>query len=194
MNEKIKVVPVVVLENQEEAIRQLSALKEGNLLVAEITFRTAYAKDGIKFACENFPEIYVGAGTIINETQAVEAIEAGAKFIVSPGIDEKIAKVCADNGIEYIPGCVTPTEIMKAISLNLKIVKFFPANVYGGIKAIKSLAAPFKQVKFLPTGGVDENNIDEYLSCDKVCAVGATYIMKGDIVANCKKIAHLLGD
>jgi 2-dehydro-3-deoxyphosphogluconate aldolase/(4S)-4-hydroxy-2-oxoglutarate aldolase len=83
---------------------------------------------------------------------------------------------------------------MKAIALNLKIVKFFPANVYGGIKAIKSLAAPFKQVKFLPTGGVDENNIDEYLSCDKVCAVGATYIMKGDIVANCKKISHLLGD
>lgn len=190
MKDNIKVVPVVVLENQEEAIRQLSALKEGNLLVAEITFRTAYAKDAIKYACENFPEIHVGAGTVINEAQAVEAIEAGAKFIVSPGIDEKIANVCEKNGVEYIPGCVTPTEIMKAISLNLKIVKFFPANVYGGLKAIKALSAPFKQIKFLPTGGVDESNIDEFLNCDKVCAVGASYIMKGDIVANCKRIAR----
>ena len=189
MDEKIKVVPVVVLNNQEEAKIQLDGLMAGKLLVAEITYRTAYAKEGIKFAVENYPDILVGAGTVINVNQAKEAIDLGAKFIVSPGLDEEIFKACAEKNVEYIPGCVTPTEIMKAIALGLKVVKFFPANVYGGVKAIKALAAPFSQIKFLPTGGVDETNIDEYLSCDKVVAVGASYIMKGDVKANCEKIS-----
>ncbi len=189
---KCRVVPVVVIKELSETLPTLSALMEGGLPVAEITFRTACAAEAIRLGCEQFPEMNIGAGTVINAEQAKAALEAGAKFIVSPGLSPEVAAVCEEAGVPYLPGCVTPTEIMQAISLGITTVKFFPANVYGGLTAIKALAAPFPQIKFLPTGGVDENNIAEFLECDKIAAIGGSFMMKGDIVANCKKIEQWL--
>ncbi len=190
--ENIKVVPVVVINKIEDAIPTLQALCDGDLPVAEITFRTACAEEAIKLGVQKFPNMYIGAGTVINKEQAVKAYNAGAKFIVSPGLSEEVALFCKEKGIPYYPGCVTPTEIMKAIELGINVVKFFPANVYGGLKAIKALAAPFTQIKFLPTGGANEENLKEFLDCDKVFAVGGSWMMKGDIVQNCKKINEII--
>jgi 2-dehydro-3-deoxyphosphogluconate aldolase/(4S)-4-hydroxy-2-oxoglutarate aldolase len=137
----------------------------------------------------------IGAGTVINADQARRAIAYGAKFIVSPGLSPAVAEVCAEAEIPYLPGCVTPTEIMAALELGITTVKFFPANVYGGLKAIKALAAPFPQVKFLPTGGVDMANIREFLDCDKIAAVGGSFMMKGtpdEIRENCRALCEAL--
>ena len=191
MNGKFKVVPVVVLNDRADTEKQLSALAE-HLPVAEITFRTDYAEEGIKYCVKNFPQIYVGAGTVINASQAERAIRAGAKFIVSPGLSEKVAAVCKREGIDYLPGCVTPMEIEAALELGITTIKFFPAHVYGGLKAIKALSAPFPQVKFVPTGGVGEDNLAEFLACDKIAFVGGSWMMKGDIAENCKRLNTLL--
>lgn len=192
MLEKYKVIPVVVLHNEEEAKEQLSALSAGELPVAEITFRTDYAEEAIKYAVKNFSKIFVGAGTVINAEQCESAIYAGAKFIVSPGFSVEVCAVCKDHEVPYLPGCVTPTEIMQALSLGITTVKFFPANVYGGLNAIKALSAPFPQIKFLPTGGVNADNLYEFLSYEKIVAVGGSWMMKGDIIANCKKINEII--
>ena len=120
----------------------------------------------------------VGAGTIINAEQCKTALEAGAQFIVSPGLSVAVAEICKENNIPYYPGCVTPTEIMQALELGITTVKFFPANIYGGLKALKALSGPFPQVKFIPTGGVDRNNIDEFLAFDKVAAIGGSFFVK----------------
>jgi 2-dehydro-3-deoxyphosphogluconate aldolase/(4S)-4-hydroxy-2-oxoglutarate aldolase len=190
--ENVKVVPVVVIKELEDTIPTLQALVDGNLPVAEITFRTACAEEAIRLGVKTFPNMYIGAGTVINVEQAKRAVDAGAKFIVSPGLSEEVALYCKEVGITYYPGCVTPTEIMKAISYGLKVVKFFPAQVYGGLKAIKALAGPFPQIKFLPTGGVDANNLKEFLDCDKIYAVGGSWMMKGDIVKNCLEINEII--
>ena len=120
----------------------------------------------------------VGAGTVLTTAQVDDAIEAGAKFIVSPGLSVPVAMMCKENNVPYYPGCVTPTEIMQALDLGITTVKFFPANVYGGLKALKALSAPFPQVKFIPTGGVDRSNIDEFLAFDKVAAIGGSFFVK----------------
>ena len=190
--QEVKVVPVVVINKIEDTIPTLKALCDGDLPVAEITFRTACAEEAIRLATKNFPDMYIGAGTVINVEQCKKAIDAGAKFIVSPGLSKEVAIYCQEKGITYYPGCVTPTEIMEAISLGIKVVKFFPANVYGGLKAIKALAGPFGQIKFLPTGGVSEENLKEFLDCDKIFAVGGSWMMKGDIKANCLKINEII--
>lgn len=194
MKTDYKVIPVVVIKELEDAIPTLSALIEGGIPVAEITFRTPCAEEAIRLGVKNFPDMYIGAGTVINVEQAKRAVEAGAKFIVSPGLSKDVAEFCNKSGVAYFPGCVTPTEIMEAISLGIKVVKFFPANVYGGLKAIKALAAPFNQMKFLPTGGVDLTNLKEFLECDKIFAVGGSFMMKGNIVENCKEINKLLAE
>ncbi len=191
--EDVKVLPVVVIHEIGETVPTLTALRDGGIPAAEITFRTACAGEAIKLACEKFPDMHVGAGTVINQIQAKEALSAGAEFIVSPGLSAEVAKVCRDANIPYYPGCVTPTEIMQAIELGITTVKFFPANVYGGLKSIKALSAPFPQVKFLPTGGVDLSNLAEYLACDKIVAVGGSFMMKGDILENCRKIREVIG-
>lgn len=190
--EREKVVPVVVLKTLDETLPTLGALKNGGINVAEITFRTACAKDAIRVGCEAFPDMCIGAGTVLNAAQAEDAIAAGAKFIVSPGLSESVAEVCRREDIPYIPGCVTPTEIMAALELGIHVIKFFPANVYGGLSAIRALAAPFTAVKFLPTGGVDLSNLSEFLACDKIVAVGGSFMMKGNIEANCRKIKEVL--
>jgi 2-dehydro-3-deoxyphosphogluconate aldolase/(4S)-4-hydroxy-2-oxoglutarate aldolase len=189
---EVKVVPVVVIKELNDTIPTLQALCDGNLPVAEITFRTACAEEAIRLGVKTFPDMYIGAGTVINVEQAKRAVAAGAKFIVSPGLSEEVARYCIENGITYYPGCVTPTEIMQAISLGINVVKFFPAQVYGGLKAIKALAGPFPQVKFLPTGGVDASNLKEFLDCDKIFAVGGSWMMKGDIVKNCTQINNII--
>ena len=178
------IVPVVVLNNVEDAVPLARALLKGGICFMEITFRTACAADCISVISKEVPEVIVGAGTILNVDQAKTAVECGAKFIVSPGIDEETVRWAIENDIPVIPGAVTPTEIMKAISLGLKTVKFFPADVYGGIKAIKALSAPFGQVKFLPTGGVSEANLNEFAANKSVIAVGGSWVCKKDDIIN----------
>ena len=192
MFSEVKALPVVVIKDINDTIPTLSALCEGGLPAAEITFRTACAAEAIKLGTEKFPDMYIGAGTVINGEQAKAAIAAGASFVVSPGLSAEVAEVCKAADIPYYPGCATPTEIMQAISLGITTVKFFPANVYGGLSAIKALAGPFPQVKFLPTGGVDLSNIREFLAFDKIVAVGGSFMMKGDIKENCKKLLEVI--
>ena len=173
-----KLIPVFVIKNLEDTEKILTALKNDGINCAEITFRTACAKDAIALACEKFPDMNVGAGTVINGEQCVDALNAGAKFIVSPGLSVEVAEICKANGVPYYPGCVTPTEIMQALDMGITTVKFFPANVYGGLKALKALSAPFPQVKFIPTGGVNRENLDEFLAFDKVAAVGGSFFVE----------------
>ena len=188
----VRALPVVVIKELDDTVPTLKALCDGGLPAAEITFRTACAADAIRMGVKEFPDMYIGAGTVINGEQAKAAIDAGACFIVSPGLSAEVAEVCKAADIPYFPGCATPTEIMQAIALGITTVKFFPANVYGGLNAIKALSAPFPQVKFLPTGGVDLSNINEFLAFDKIVAVGGSFMMKGDIVANCKKLKEVI--
>ncbi len=186
-----EVIPVVVINDIKDTIDVLSKLREGGINCAEITFRTACAKDAIALGLKTFPDMNIGAGTVINREQAESAVSAGAKFLVSPGFSAEVAVYAKENGITYYPGCVTPTEIMTAISYGFTIIKFFPAGVYGGLKALKALASPFPQVRFIPTGGVDLSNLREFLEFDKVYAVGGSFMMKGDIVQNCKEIRRI---
>lgn len=185
------VIPVVVINDENDTIKTLSALREGGINCAEITFRTACAEQAIKIGVKEFADMNIGAGTVINREQAERAANAGAKFIVSPGFSDEVAQFCIAKNLPYYPGCVTPTEIMRALSYGLTVVKFFPAGVYGGLKAMKALSAPFPQIKFIPTGGVDLSNLKEYLDFDKVYAVGGSFMMKGDIVKNCKEIVKI---
>ncbi|MBQ3599082.1 MAG: bifunctional 4-hydroxy-2-oxoglutarate aldolase/2-dehydro-3-deoxy-phosphogluconate aldolase [Clostridia bacterium] len=187
-----KFIPVVVINDINDTEKTLGGLCEGGLPCAEITFRTPCAADAIKLGKQLFPQMCIGAGTVINLDQCLKALEAGAEFIVSPGLCEEVAVYCVEKGIPYFPGCVTPTEIMKAISLGITTVKFFPAGIYGGLKAMKALAAPFPQIKFVPTGGVDMTNITEYLAFDKIQAIGGSFIMKGDIAENTKKLMEII--
>ena len=173
-----KLIPVVVIKELSETDKILTALKNNGINCAEITFRTACAKEAIEYACKNYPEMSIGAGTVINAEQCNAALDAGAQFIVSPGLSVAVAKICNEKNIPYYPGCVTPTEIMQALELGITTVKFFPANVYGGLKALKALSAPFPQVKFIPTGGVDRSNIDEFLAFDKIAAIGGSFFVK----------------
>ena len=181
---KTGIVPVVVLNNVEDAVPLAGALLKGGIDFMEITFRTECAAECISVISKEVPDMTVGAGTVLNVEQAKLAVDCGAKFIVSPGLDEATVKWAIENDIPVIPGTVTPTEIMKAISLGLKVVKFFPADVYGGIKAIKALSAPFGQVKFLPTGGVSEANLNEFAANKSVIAVGGSWVCKKDDIIN----------
>lgn len=174
-----KIVPVVVLKELDETIPTLQALCDGGLPVAEITFRTACAADAIRLGCEKFPDMLIGAGTVINAEQANRAIDCGAKFIVGPGFAAEVAEVCRARGVLYLPGCVTPTEIITAISYGLEIVKFFPCSNFGGLGTLKALAAAFPAMHFMPTGGISEDNVLEYLAFDKIIACGGSWMMKG---------------
>ena len=173
-----KYIPVVVIKELAETDRIMTALKSDGIRTAEITFRTSCAAEAIALACRNHPDMAIGAGTVINAAQCEAALAAGAQFIVSPGLSAAVAEICRERGVPYYPGCVTPTEIMQALDLGITTVKFFPANIYGGLAALKALSAPFPQVKFIPTGGVDRGNMDEFLAFDKVAAVGGSFFVK----------------
>ena len=181
--ENIKIVPVVKIDNVKDTLPLMDALCEGGIPIAEITFRTSCAADAIKIAAENFGDkMLVGAGTVINASQAQVAIENGAKFIVSPGFGKDISDVCNKYNVAYVPGCVTPTEIMAAISAGHKIIKFFPASNYGGVSTIKALSAPFNDIVFIPTGGINANNINEYLAVKSIIACGGSWMVKDSLV------------
>ena len=173
---KSGVIPVVVLDDTAQALPPANALLAGGVSVMEITFRTAAAASSIKAVSESCPEMLVGAGTVVTLEQCKQALECGAKFIVSPGFDPEVVSWCMERNIPITPGCVTPTEIMTAMKLGLNVVKFFPAGVYGGLKVMKALAAPFGGVKFIPTGGVDAKNLKEYLEAPFVHAVGGSWL------------------
>ena len=190
------VVPVVVLDKVEDAVPTAKAMAAGGVDTMEITFRTACAPEAIKAVADNCPDVLVGAGTIVNLEQCKLAVQMGAKFIVSPGFSEEVVAWCVENNIPVAPGCVTPTEIMGALKHGLKMVKFFPANVYGGLNAMKNLAAPFVGMKFLPTGGVNSANIKEYIDAPFIHAVGGSWVCpKAEIAAgNWEKITQLCAD
>ena len=192
MLEGHKIVPVVVIKTLEDTVPTLRGLSEGGINIAEITFRTACAKDAIALGRNEFPNMVIGAGTILNVTQARQAVEAGALFIVSPGFDKETSDYLKEVDVPYIPGAVTPTEIMQILASGRNIVKFFPASNYGGLKTIKALSGPFKDVKFLPTGGIDETNIKEYLACENIIAIGGSFMLKGDIKENTRRVLELI--
>lgn len=175
----VRIVPVVVLKELEETEPTLRALCDGGLPIAEITFRTPCAADAIRLGCQLFPNMLIGAGTVINREQCNRAIDCGAKFIVGPGFSAEVAQVCRDRAVPYLPGCVTPTEIITAMSYGVEIVKFFPCSNFGGLATIKALSAAFPSLRFLPTGGISEENVLEYLAFDKIVACGGSWMMKG---------------
>ena len=201
--ENVKIVPVVKIDDVNNTMPLMNALCEGGIPIAEITFRTACAAEAIRIASENFGDkMLVGAGTVVNASQAKIAIENGAKFIVSPGFGKDISDVCVQNNIAYVPGCVTPTEIMAAIAEGHKIIKFFPASNYGGVATIKALSAPFGDIVFIPTGGINANNINEYLAVKSIIACGGSWMVKDslvkegkfdEIVKICKEACDVIG-
>lgn len=178
------VVPVVVLDDPKSAVPTARALLAGGIDVMEITLRTAAAMDSIRSVAREVPEMLVGAGTVLTLEQAQAVVEAGGQFIVSPGFDRELVSWCVENGVTVTPGCVTPTEIMAALKLGVDVIKFFPANVYGGLTAMKGLSAPFGGVRFIPTGGVNGQNIGEYAAVPYVHTVGGSWVCtKADIAA-----------
>ena len=174
-----KIVPVVVLNSIEETLPKMQALVNGGLPCAEITFRTPCAAEAIALTVKTFPDMLVGAGTVINREQCEKAIKAGSKFIVSPGFSEEVADCCKEHGLLYLPGIVTPTGAMAAIAKGLTTLKFFPASNYGGLKTIKAICAAFPYLHIMPTGGINADNILEYLAYDKIIACGGSWMMTG---------------
>ncbi len=186
MIQKMGVVPVVVLNDAKDAAPLARALCEGGLPCAEVTFRTEAAEESIRIMTTEYPDMFVGAGTVLTIHQVDRAVAAGARFIVSPGFDPEIVDYCLSKDIPVYPGCITPSEVAQAVKRGLKVVKFFPAEQFGGVSTIKALAAPYVGVKFMPTGGVNAKNLENYLACDKIVACGGSWMVKGSLVAEGK--------
>jgi 2-dehydro-3-deoxyphosphogluconate aldolase/(4S)-4-hydroxy-2-oxoglutarate aldolase len=182
--QKIGIIPVVVLDDAKDAEALGKALMEGGLPAAEVTFRTDAAEESIRIMSEKFPEMLVGAGTVLTTEQVDRAVAAGAKFIVSPGLNPKVVKYCIEKNIPVTPGTQTPTEMEQALELGLDVVKFFPAEPAGGLKMIKAVSAPYTMLKFMPTGGISAENVREYLAFDKILACGGSWMVKKDMIKN----------
>ena len=176
------VVPVVVLNDAKDAEPLAKALCDGGLPCAEVTFRTAAAEESIRTMTEKYPEMLVGAGTVLTTEQVDRAMAAGAKFIVSPGFDPEIVDYCLEKEILVLPGCVTPSEVAQGVKRGLKVLKFFPAEQYGGVATIKAMAAAYVGIQFMPTGGINPKNVKDYLACDKIFACGGSWMVKGDMI------------
>ena len=189
MNDTLKeightgIVPVVVLNDVKDAVPLADALIKGGLPCAEVTFRTAAAEGAIKEISKKFPQMFVGAGTVLTTEQVDRAIGAGAKFIVSPGFNPKVVEYCLKNNYPICPGIMTPTELEMALGFGLDVVKFFPAENAGGLKMIKAMSAPYTMMKFMPTGGINATNVRDYLACDKILACGGSWMVKGDLIS-----------
>jgi 2-dehydro-3-deoxyphosphogluconate aldolase / (4S)-4-hydroxy-2-oxoglutarate aldolase len=190
---ELGIVPVVKIERAEDAVPLGKALIEGDLPIAEITFRTAAAEDSIKALADQLPELLVGAGTVLTIEQAKKAVAAGAKFIVSPGFNGKIVDYCLENNIIVTPGVNNPTQIEMALEKGLEIVKFFPAEPSGGLTLLKAMSAPFSEIKFIPTGGINQNNVVSYLANSQVHACGGSWMVKPELISagNFKEISTL---
>lgn len=178
------IVPVVKIEKSEQALPLARALKEGGLPVAEITFRTDAAEEAIKSIANDMPDILLGAGTVLTVEQAEKAIKAGAKFIVSPGFNPEVVRFCLEKGVSITPGVSNPTDIEMALKFNLDVLKFFPAEAFGGLKTLKAISAPYGMVKFIPTGGVNAGNLNEYLAFNKVVACGGSWMVKAELISS----------
>ena len=181
--QEMGVVPVVVLNDSKDAMPLAKALCEGGLPCAEVTFRTDAAEESIRIMAKQFPDMLIGAGTVLTIDQVDRAVSAGAKFIVSPGFDPEIVDYCLNKDIFVLPGCITPSEVAQAIKRGLEVVKFFPAEQFGGVTTIKALAAPYTNVKFMPTGGINAKNLPDYLEFKKIVACGGSWMVKGDMIA-----------
>lgn len=180
--QEIGIIPVVVLDRVEDAIPLGKALCEGGLPCAEVTFRTEAAEEAIRVMSKEFPDMLVGAGTVLTTEQVERAVAAGAKFVVSPGLNPRIVKYCVEKGIVIVPGCANPSDIEQALENGLEVVKFFPAEAIGGLKLIKAMAAPYVGVKFMPTGGINANNVREYLAYDRIVACGGSWMVSGKMI------------
>ena len=179
---KIGIVPVVVLDDAKDAENLGRALMEGGLPCAEVTFRTAAAEESIRILSEKFPEMIVGAGTVLTVEQVDRAVKAGAKFIVSPGTNPKVVDYCVKNNIPITPGTCTPSNVETALEFGLDVVKFFPAEPSGGLNFIKAIAAPYVGVKFMPTGGINAKNVRDYLAYDRIIACGGSWMVTKDLI------------
>lgn len=176
------IIPVIKLENPEKSVALGKALLDGGINYAEVTFRTATAAETIKRMSDAFPEMTVGAGTVLTTDQAQKAVWCGAQFIVSPGLNPKVVSWCIDRNIPVIPGIATPTELETALDLGLTTVKFFPAEAFGGLKTLKAISAPYGNVRFMPTGGISLENMESYLSFSKIIACGGSFMVTGDLI------------
>ena len=172
----LKLVPLVVLDDAADAVPMAKALVEGGIPVAEVTFRTDAAADVIRAMAEQVPEILVGAGTVHTVAQAQTAVEAGAKFIVTPGFQPDVVRWCVEHQVDIVPGIAVPSDIEQAISFGLSVCKFFPAEAYGGVKTLKALKGPYADIRFMPTGGVSLDNMNDYLALSNVAAVGGSFM------------------
>ena len=181
---KIGIVPVIKIEDPAKAIPLAKALCDGGLPIAEVTFRTACAKQAIAAIAKEVPQMLVGAGTVLTTQQVDEAVEAGAKFIVSPGLNPTVVKYCVSKGIPITPGCANPSDVEQALECGLEVVKFFPAEAAGGIAMIKAMSAPYGGIKFIPTGGINAKNLNDYLSFGKILACGGSWMVKEDLINN----------
>lgn len=190
------VVPVVVINDASKAEGLAGALMRGGLKCAEVTFRTDAAAESIRIMSEKFPEMLVGAGTVLSTGQVDQAVDMGAKFIVSPGFDPEVVDYCIDKGIAVFPGVATPSEAAQGVKRGLKVLKFFPAEQIGGLSMIKAMAAPYTGVRFMPTGGINEKNLPDYLASDKVAACGGSWMVKGSLIdsGDFDKIEELTGN
>ena len=180
--EKTGVIPVVVINDVEDAEPLAQALCEGGLPCAEVTFRTAAAEESIRKMTDIYPNMLIGAGTVLTTEQVDRAVVAGAKFIVSPGFDPEGVDYCILKQIPVFPGCITPSEVAQAVKRGLKVVKFFPAAQFGGVSTIQALAAPYVGLKFMPTGGVNAKNLADYLQCKSIIACGGSWMVKSDLI------------
>lgn len=179
---QIGIVPVVALNRIEDARPLAGALCEGGLPCAEVTFRTDCAEEAIRIMSNEFPQMFVGAGTVLTTDQVDRAVNAGAKFIVSPGLNPEVVSYCVNKNIPVTPGCANPSDIEQALSLGLDVVKIFPAEAIGGLKLIKAMAAPYVNMKFMPTGGINANNLNEYLAYDRIIACGGSWMVSSALI------------
>ena len=180
--EETGIVPVVVLNDAKDAEPLAQALCDGGLPCAEVTFRTDAAEESIGIMTEKFPDMLIGAGTVLTTEQVDRAVAAGAEFIVSPGLNPKVVKYCVDKGILIIPGCANPSDVEQAIEYGLEAVKFFPAEQAGGLAYIKAIAAPYVSMKFMPTGGINPDNVKAYLAYDRILACGGSWMVKSGFI------------
>ena len=178
----IGIIPVVTINDVEKAVPLANALINGGIHCVEITFRTKEAEEAIKRITENVPKMLVGAGTVLNTEQADKAISAGAKFLISPGLNPSVVEYCIQKGYLMIPGIATPSDIERAINLGVNVVKFFPAEASGGINMIKSMSLPYSEMRFIPTGGINNNNLNDYLSFDKVICCGGSFMLDDNFI------------
>lgn len=179
---KTGIVPVVVIDDAKDALKLGKALLDGGIACAEVTFRTEAAEEAIRILSKNYPDMLVGAGTVLTTEQVKRAVNAGAKFIVSPGINPKVVEYCVNNDIFIIPGTANPTNVETALEYDLKVVKFFPAEQAGGLNYIKAISAPYPGVMFMPTGGINQSNVSKYLEYDRIIACGGSWMVKKDLI------------